>query len=402
MTDSGIVGGFLFDRNRAIEQKLGIKIKVVETTDTAIQLALQAARKNGEASPYDLLFVPQDTVSNLAARELIMNIYSVPFFGYDEEYIQTSQLSSLSVNDRAYSVSGDPAFDGAHTYCIFYNKAAFAENDDPMALFANGKWTWEEFLRLAQSSVLDLDDNGRIQRTKDRFGYSSTRNTSSLAYAYFASLGKSFFAPDGEGFPEMSFEIGENDDFVSQMKDICVENDALYPVRNPGEEAVTAFLEGRLSMFCERASYAATFAYAEIDWGIVPMPKKNATSEHSSLIDASAQGFAVPMDTHKSEIAGHVLNAIYAYHHEFNGGDVLKKAYVNYYLRDNSSAVALGRVFDTKRADIAYVYGEGFPDFAMASYDILRNVNEKNVRFEYLYNQNKAPFSAFVRNEFVH
>ncbi len=398
----GIVGEELYKRNRAIEEKFNIKI-VCKTADrNSVKPTLQNANE-GNPLP-DLVYAPQDTIASCAGSQLLMNIYSVPYFDYKAEYTDPGLLSSLSQSDTAYGVYGDAAYDERSVWCVFYNKEIlrYLGFSDPYEMVKNNTWTWDMFLAISEGAMADLDENGRMQIGKDRYGYSSSMNTSLFANAVFASFGKKFFSVDEEGFLKMDFDISEDDDYVAVIRNICVAHKAKYPASDPGAVALEAFNDGRLAFFCEKLSLASTLAYSPVEWGILPMPKRFATQEkYYSWVDSSVCGYAVPYGVSDSGLSGKVLDAIYAYENSY-GIDIVDLSWTYYYLRDNDSVLAMRDAIDGAVYDVAYAFGEGMADFSMVSYDLLQSVMEKNVRFSNLYNQSVKPFSAFVRQKFVH
>lgn len=399
--DGGIISGALAARNRAIEEKFNIKITVLPVEETMVKPMLQ----NG--TPCDLIYAPMETIAACGGSGLLMNDYSVPFFPVQSDYIQPELLASLSQNDTAYGFYGDAAYDARARWCVYFNKTVVMETlgYDPYEMVKNGTWTWDAFLAIANVAMADLDGNGRMNFAVDRYGYASSMHTSRFADAVFASFGKTFFSRDDEGFFRMDFADETADGgtgYISLLRNICVENGAKCPQRDPGADALSAFSEGRLAFFCEKLSYASNLAYSDIDWGILPMPKKDAAqADYASLVDPSVCGYAVPSGKSDSDLSGKVLDAIYA-EYASRGEDTVNLAWIYYYLRSNDDAVMLRYLDKNPVYDAAYAFGEGMPDFAVASYELIRSVLEQNANFSYLYTQNTAPFSAFMRNRFVH
>lgn len=398
----GIVGEELYKRNRAIEEKFNIKIVLKTADENSVKPTLQGA---SEENPLpDLIYAPQDTIAACAGSELVMNIYSVPYFGYDKEYAQNELTRSLSQSDTTYGVYGDAAYDERFVWCVYYNKDVLKSLgfEDPYELVRSNNWTWDMFLAISEGAMDDLDENGKMQVGKDRFGYSSTMNTSLFANAVFASFGKKFFSVDDEGFLKMDYATADGDDYISVIRNLCVAHKAKYPANDPGALALDEFNNGRLAFFCEKLSLASTLAYSPVEWGILPIPKRFAVQEgYLSWVDSSVCGYAVPYGAPDSSLSGRVLDAIYAYEDSY-GTDIVDLSWTYYYLRDNNSVLAMRDAIDGAVYDIAYAFGEGMADFSMVSYDLLQSVMEKNVKFDNLYNQSVKPFSAFVRQKFVH
>lgn len=394
---SGIIGSELYKRNRAIEQKFNIKIRAVPVKDSALQSSLSGGG-------YDLVYAPMNTLASCAGNGYTMNIYSVPFFDYGAEYVNPSLLASLTQSDTLYAVFGDAAYDTRYMWAVYYNKdiATQLGYGNINELVLNGEWTWEKFLEFSSAALLDVDKNGRMRAANDRYGYASTYHTTDFADAVFASIGKKFFTHNGEGNFEMSFAETDEDKYISFIRDICVKNKARYPQDNPGNASYDAFCEGRLLFLCEKLSYASKLAYAPCNWGVLPMPKKNAEQQsYLSLVDKTACGYAVPFSATDTALCGKVLSAIYAYNYSY-GTDVVRDAWTYYYLRDNTSSVNISKISQSPVYDAAYVFGDTFADFRMTSYEILHSAIGKNANFTHLYNQNKKPFSDFIKSRFTH
>ena len=399
--NSGIIGKALFSRNRAIEEKFNIKIKTVPVKDSLLQTQLQSSKTRG----FDLIYAPMDTISVCGANGLVMNIYSVPFFGVEKEHTQKDITASLSQNDTTYGVYGNAAYDDRNMWCVFYNKDILSSlgYEDLYSMVDDGSWTWEKFLEIANEALSDLDGNKRMTKQKDRYGYSSLMNTSSFANAVFASFGKTFFSRDDEGFFKMDFAESEENEYFSLLKRICLTDKAKFPGNDPGSSAFEAFSQGRLAFFCEKLSYASALAYIPANWGILPMPKMSEEQDkYYTLLDGSTHGYAVPQKISDSNLSGKVLNAIYLYDHSFGKEEnTVKVAFTYYYFRDSESSRMTSILEKRKVYDAAFAFGAGMPDFSLASYDLLSSCLENNVSFDKLYTQNEKPFSAFVRREFV-
>ena len=403
-TDSGILGKELYERNRAIEEKFNIKITALTIDENEIQSYLNNyGSADSDIPACDLLYAPMNIISSCGGNGLLMNIYSVPYFSFYKEYTDPELISALSQSDTTYGVYGKAAYDTRSAWCVYYNKDVLASlgYEDPYSMVKDGTWTWDMFLSIAEASAADLDGDGRMIRNNDRYGYSSSMNTSLFANAVFASFGKHFFSRDEEGFFKMDFAVTDEDNYVQEIRNICVSNSSKYPVRNPGSDALEAFSQGRLTFFCEKLSYASTLAYSPINWGILPMPKRNASqTDYFSWIDSSVCGYAVPYGVQASDLSGKVLDAIYAYNY-CRGENIIELAWTYYYMRDNASAAMISQISESAVYDAAYAFGEGMPDFSIASYELLQSVIEQNLNFTYLYTQSEQPFSDFMRREFV-
>ncbi len=399
-TAGGIVGAALEQRIAAIEQKYNISIKVIPTEADAVKGRLAVS---GDENYFcDLLYIPMDTVSTCAEDGLLMNIYSLPFFDENAEYTQAEHTGISAQNSTAYGLYGNAAFDDRYAWCVYYNKYYMnGLGYDPAALAASGEWTWDKFLEIASAATADIDNNGRMNAKTDRFGYASADHTEGFAQAVFASFGKKYFTADDSGLFAMDFAVTEQDNYFSEIKNICAESDALYPDRTPGEDAFAAFAEGRLAFLCDKLTLAEKLAYLPMEWGVVPMPKRNIQQEsYINLTDGSVCGYSVPATVADSILSGKVLNAIYAYDYSY-GADTVQQAWTYYYLRDNTASVNVKNICNTNIYDSAHAWCADQTIYG-ASAGLIKTALERNVDFSKLYDSTNETFAEYIREKFTH
>ncbi|MBR5527466.1 MAG: extracellular solute-binding protein [Clostridia bacterium] len=395
---SGLIAQSLSARTAAIEKKYNIDIKVVPADASAIPVRLYYSES--DTAFCDLVYMPMDTISQCAEEGLLSSLYSLPFFDENAEYTAYAFEDTALCGENIYGIYGDSAFDDRYAWCVFYNKYLMAGlGYDVPSLISSGQWTWEKFLEISSAAVADIDKNGRMNRNYDRYGYASPSHTEGFARAVFASFGKKFTSVGEDGALKMDFATTKEDDWYSEIYNICVKNGALYPVRTPGDAAFSAFSEGRLAFLCEKLSLAERLAYLPLDWGVAPMPKRNAEqAEYISHTDSSVCGYAVPLNVSDSVLAGKVLNAIYAYDKSFSENAV-GNAFAYYYLRDNASAYAARVLCMSNAYDAVYTYGTD-AKIVSSTYGLLSNVLAANRDFARTYSGTEKSFSDHVREKF--
>ena len=140
-----------------------------------------------------------------------------------------------------------------------------------------------------------------------------------------------------------------------------VESEMHY--KGDGMDAVTEFSEGRILFYVYETSLTAALANSKTEWSVVPLPKYSVEQEnYNSWLDSSAIGIGFFNTNVDSVRAGRILNCILAasYEHIREATDM---AYINYYLRNNSSAVALTKyVFNNPFTDATVLYSSGIED----------------------------------------
>ncbi len=174
-----------------------------------------------------------------------------------------------------------------------------------------------------------------------------TISDEALTRCIFTSCGMTY--TEYNGTERSCGYIGEGSDYTSQLTK-SVKNTYM----NQGGDALSVFYSGESLFYLAPVSAMRSLSDMPDSFGVLPLPKREGMEEYRSYTDLSAQVLCIPAGA--GENAGGIYADLAA-----RSADGTKSLYLSelasFYLRDNQSALNLGRVLDSARTDYAYLFG---------------------------------------------
>lgn len=326
-----IVDDAIYRRNKAVEEKYGIKISVSESansnTDTS---ALNAILAGDDA--YDLIFTHTFSAFSYAVQGACYNINEISTIHTEKPWWMRDIANGCTVGGRLFVLDGDITLSIGSAMCLLFNKNIFDELgfDYPYEMVKDGDWTFDELSYLAKKGARDLNGNGVIEPEYDRFGFATGCWSYPIGLIYTG--GERVYTVDDVGDVNLTVYSNKTvemfDEFFSLMKaDGC----AIDTVG--GAE----FIEGRVMMFAGSIGDSKSFRNMDDEFGILPYPKFDDDDEYSSVINGGPSLVLIPLTVSDAERTGAITEALCAY----GSRDVIpayyEKALKTKYSRDDES-----------------------------------------------------------------
>lgn len=242
-------------------------------------------------------------------------------------------------------------------HCMIYNAQLMRSldiEDDLYGLVRDGGWTVDKLYELGALASSDLNGDGKIEPTDDRYGitgtvtrfYSALLTGADIRYIDRKSDGTLYYTLPGNEFALsyigrlVSLNTG-NDIYTSGTKDIGGSDETIFP-------------SGRALFLMDYVGNTEKLRNIEFDIGILPPPKYDTAQEsYYSLVEGGAQSVlpktVTEEDYHKIAV---LLDAFsyYSYQESIPAYiDVLLKEKV---ARDEDSAEMLTLIFDSSAYDL--------------------------------------------------
>jgi len=199
---------------------------------------------------------------------------------------------------------------------LFFNKQmseSFAM-DPPYALVEEGKWTFDALYDYCKNISQDLDGDGKYTET-DMFGLAVN---SFAAVTFSMGSGFSFLDKDDDDIPHFQYDEQFITYFQKIVEKLTNDNTILYgeKCKDRVQSIKQAFMEDRAFFYNEMLAYSSHLREMETDFGIVPMPKWDASQE--SYCTFAHTGYATTMaipitNTTDDDRVGRILED-YAYY----------------------------------------------------------------------------------------
>ena len=337
-----------YERNRAVEKALGVRIAVTETDADSLLDNLQASIRADEYFA-DLILVQQKDIGTFAAADVLFNLRSAPFLDLSQPYFDAASVEAATAGHKTYAVAGPASFEETSLSAVFFNRDLMERYnlDLPYQSVYNGSWTWDAFFRYC-AAVSDI--NGSEGTSLHSF--STQYAAKNMPGNVFISCGGKFVDAPLNTTPSVHFS---QDD--SALAEIITR---LYsdPHANKDTSAgVSQFHSGNSLFLLDRLYLMSWMPNSSQNWGILPMPKYSEEQpDYISLTDETSLFFAIQKNTVNAEMASVVLSALNAASY-----GILTDAYVdlaiNDLLRDNDSANMLEIIAHSRTYDFGLAFG---------------------------------------------
>ncbi len=384
---AGIVNPMLEKRNEEIGKKFNVKITEMLMSESDMADKLRSCYLSG-AQLSDLVSLTADTASMLASEGSLMNLYSVPYFSYNNGYSVPDIISRSTAKDEMY-ILFDPSslyYDGYESVVVNLSLLPKGAKQELLNLVNSGNWTWENMLKYAEEACTTLDKRSP-DFDNDIFGYSAYEDTNTLKQIMFIGGGYSFFGD----VCHKNFEYRISPEKANEAASIIkVFTESKSRLDYSGKNSSDIFIKGRCAFFITPVDYIVALDDVNFDWIVLPYPKlTNDQEEYLTCISKMAYGLCVPENQTNSIRTGNILRALRA--SSSAGYDsALLSNYMTFYLRDNDSAVMLGKVLETKPVtDVMLLFCEGNVNLTNVSRETLLEAIDSGKDFEYLFELNK-------------
>ena len=356
----------IYRRNRKISESLNVDIEVYPMDDFGSSSTLLRQLIQSGEDVFDIALVQADGLRNLLGTSGLVDLYTLPNVDFSHTWWDQGSVAEMTILDKMYTVTGDISlYLNYAPITYFFNKKLVTELslDDPYQLVRDGKWTLDSVIALSKAAASDLNGDGVMSETDDRYGMLS--EPGSLTFATHAA-GVSLTDKDAEGLPVLNVDIDRasavTDLFAPFMRDTNI-NLMNVTVKgsynNPFTELfLPMFTENRALFYNNQLLVALNLRDMEADFGILPAPKLDEAQAnyYTPFNDWWGTFLIMPVTNTNYEMTGHVVEAL-----GYWGQQLVKPAYMettisSKALRDEDSLEMLDIIFDNRIYDLATLY----------------------------------------------
>lgn len=373
-TNGNIVNDAVYKRNMAVEDMLGIKLKVTLSPSTGVYSVgdtIRTAVNSGDAI-YDITTMPGYVHTTYILEGNFYNLKDIGNLDLTKYYWTQGFNDIMSNGTKQYVASGAYSLSMyRNMYITLYNKDIFASRglEDLYELTLNGKWTISKLSEMTKDIYMDLNGDSR-RDAGDMYGYVGGGSTSTDPF--WVALGMRFLNLEN-GEYVFSTNTEKMVDIVDKMQELLFKNEGTHKVGLAGAgdgaydtDIISIFSESRTAicttMVFQLESYLMSSAFTD-SYGIAPMPKYDEAQEnyYTHIQDQLTVMSAVA--TTKEEdlpMIGAVMEAISAesYKHVYNA--YYETALSYRYLQNDESVVMLNLIYRSIRIEGAFIYSSKY------------------------------------------
>ncbi|MBE6561601.1 MAG: hypothetical protein E7662_10800 [Ruminococcaceae bacterium] len=358
-------GEVLFDavyqRNKIVEDKLGVVTKSMYMKDTA-KVAMQAIAADDDA--YQTIMLRAEDAASMAPKEYLIDIKTT---GIDLEQPWFTQRTNQvnEIGGKLYMASSEMvATNIANTYVVFYNESLSknlgTKPEDLYKIVLDGKWTIDKLAEMTKGAYKDLDgDNARSWG--DQYGYAlwdSAEAMTALQYGMGQGTGDIV-----NGEPRLTIISERQGQIISKLNSMFAGTDNVrYPGLNTADNGVVPiFREGRALFATVIMMWAYNGNMREMTdvYAALPTPKLDEKQEDYQCI-GSSYFFMLPKTLKDAKKTANVLAAL-----SYEGYNIVYPTFWEITMKtkfsDNPTIASIYDLINASRTlDFGYMYGNKY------------------------------------------
>lgn len=353
---AGSVRGALKNRNTLITSVYEMEVAAVQIGEDEIAENLKAAVTAGTPIEGDILCYSAQTTVRLWEEGLLADMTDLPYFDVNKVCSDPRAATALMTGQSLYLLPDPSAHSYDDAYVLFYDRTLVRGTGLPLpeTEVNAGTWDIETFQRYTETVAASVMDRTSYDLSVDVFGYSSPDNTDLLPYLLWCAQGYELFVNPEAGAMAYAYDAEALTAMARPLIGLYASK-SRFPL--DGEDAYTAFREGRLGFLVAKLGYLKElYATSTREYGILPLPTANGGGNgYVCSVDTTGRVLSVPALMHNQNRSGLGLTAVCA-----AGGSLLhaaeKQTYVTLYALDNDQSCMLETILDAARFDFGSLY----------------------------------------------
>ena len=303
----------LYNRNRRVEERLGVVLKYNEidggssALNSFVETAYSSISIN--AKKYDSIAAYTRCAGMLALKGAYTDLsFGIEGLDLDMPWWPEDITATNTVADKLYFVTGDIA-----TSLIYQMLMLVINSDYAMELGYDiseiqsdallGNWTIDAMLTLAQNAYLDNDNVSGVS-SDDRFGI-YVKGLNSLDLFYMGAGLKYVESSEKNGLEISSTYAGQTSiDILKKFAKATTEKYFRY-------DSADVITKGNsLIYIVTGASLSTTLRDASFTYAILPAPKYVSTQEYYTAVGFPHSLYSIPSDARDKDMSGNVLECM--------------------------------------------------------------------------------------------
>lgn len=372
-----------YERNAKIEELFNLKIKVElpgtgEDTGVMIKNAVL-----GNSADYDAVVAPLYILGLYLPEDIFLDFNSIEndYLHLDEAWWDQELQKQVAVNGSVYFIAGDALIeDDEATWAMFFNKdmynsnANLAERGSIYDIVKNGDWT----LDVMYEMINDVEYSTGEQKvwhpdSEDKWGMVTQMLD---FYLFMQGCGQTMIDNTGD-VPELRGGTEEN---INTFYDVaavlldeenvgCAELHVSWNDGHPYQMKRQIFGNGNALFMPNQLAVIgqSEISEAEINYGLIPMPKKNENQDHYTsgveVYHYSAIALPATAQGKKLEATCYALEAMAYYGNQIVNDDYYERTLTYRRFKDDESGDMLELILNNKTYDMGAIFnfkgGEG-------------------------------------------
>lgn len=366
----------IFERNAKADDDFNVEIIAVRGSDD-FGLDVKSDIIAGDDT-YDILIPHGRFTFPFAFEGLLYDWNSLEYVELDNPWWNDDARNEFSIAHHLFAMTGDISYKNlASTFSMYFNKnlVEILCLESPYDLVLSGDWTLDKFIEMSDAASLDVNGDGQLVPSDDRFGYATGGWGGPMQVLYSANL-------------RIASKDEDDNLVLTVYNETSISLFEKYFGFIEGNSATMSgayFKEGRLLFVDGQLGGVVGYRDMDDDFGIVPWPKyTKETDGYYSMVDAGCNLISIPITCKDTERASIILEYL-AY---LGYKNVIPQYYdvvlASKYARDVDSSAMLDIIRAGRVLDIGYYFYSNSTDLNSTGYLLSTDTSHN---FASLYNR---------------
>ena len=290
--NSDPVNDAIYERNKSVENRLGVKITSIRDTDTIVDKVITTV--NGGSADYDVMVEYCWLAAPKTIEGYFADLRATQYIDFEKPWWTQSFNDVVSYHDHQYGITGAMVLSTyRRTYTTVFNKRIFTDANQPYLYdhVENGTWTLDK-----QAALVPLlhRDNGNGVQDEEGDVYGFVSNDFISVDPYWAACEIDILSKNEDGDYVWVFDSGVMHNAAEKILNLYFNTDGgtfCFPEDDSFQTMTrTMFSESYAAMatLCIHALENSALRNMTDEYGVVPIPKydEKQTEYHSQMHDA--------------------------------------------------------------------------------------------------------------------
>lgn len=310
-----VIYNAIYKRGMTVEERLGIEIEwsaMDAQWNNNREIFFQHIQSTCETgSAYDAICVYNLMPGALAAKGLMENLADTSYIDLNAPWWPEDFINEIVINDTLYSLVENSSYGTLRNiHGVFFNNELINSRGlrSPYDMVANNEWTFANMIALVKDQGSDLNVNG--SKDKDDF-YGVVTGTEAKIESWFYGMGYKYATKGADGMPQML--MGDTEYITSWLDEFnsATESKDFWLWDKEGHTKAFFKESAILYMSAIRLVENGVSQGVEMDYGIVPLPKKDASQEnYITNVANSHDMWGVPVNCADMDLSSALLECM--------------------------------------------------------------------------------------------
>lgn len=392
-----VVDDAIFHRNQKIQERYNIELTHSVSSSSNSDQDAKASILAGDDA-YDIVVNHPHVCAQYANGMLLVEYSNLTYVDLDNPWWNQDARNNLSINHKQYVMYGDLSYQtlGAADVMLF-NKLMFNNYgiDFPYDMALDGTWTFDVFENIIKVGAADINGDGVMDNINDQFGYATQKWIGPIQVLYAA--GQRVISKDEDDIPYISLNTPRTQEVFERYFIGIIDSEYAYcqmdGTSRQGGGYLDMFSNNRALCIDVNLNDVSLLREMDTDFGIVPWPKYDESTDFCANVDAGTNTYVVPVTNIRYDLTSIVLESLGAFGYYEVVPIYYGTALQTKYSRDEESAGMLDLIKDARVFDLGYFNSQFGGAFSTAFATI---ANNKIRDFNSWYTSNEASVKAGI------